>query len=81
MPTLTALLPPADHSLSRSFQAESSHPNIPSTWIISAGSSPSVTISTWALPCRSLSLMAKARSLALLRSRMLDLPPHQAKMF
>lgn len=38
-------------------------------------------ISTWALPCRSLSLMARARSLALLRSRMLDFPPHQAKMF
>lgn len=39
-----------------------------------------MTISTWALPCRSLSRMARARSRALLRSRMLDFPPHQAKM-
>jgi hypothetical protein len=65
------------------FQAEapSCSPQCPLTWIISAGSSPSVMISTWALPCRSLSRMARARSLALLRSRMLDFPPHQAKMF
>lgn len=52
-----------------------------STWIMSAGSSPSVMISTWALPCRSLSRMARARSRALFRSRMLDFAPHQAKMF
>lgn len=64
-----------------SFQAEDTHSSVSSTWIISAGSSPSVMISTWALPCRSLSRMAKARSRALLRSRMLDFPPHQTKMF
>ena len=72
-----------DHCLLQWPQAEATLPLPPrlSTWIMSAGSSPSVTISTWALPCRSLSRMASARSRALFRSSMLDFAPHQAKMF
>lgn len=44
-----------------------------------AGSCPSMTLSTWAVPCCSPALRVKARSPALLRSRMLAFA-NQAKM-